>query len=60
MTLRGGISLPEAAKIGLIKLEKFQNLPRSAGKYSRDGRMVAMSRKGQKIGKAANFGEIRE
>jgi hypothetical protein len=45
VTLRGRIAIPEALKIGVVKGEKFQNLPRSAGKYSRDSRGVAMHRR---------------
>ena len=45
MTLRGRIAIPEPLKIGVVKREKLQNLPRSAGKYSREGPKVAMHRK---------------
>jgi len=37
MAFRRRVSFPEAGKIWLVKREKFQNLPRSAGKYSRRG-----------------------
>jgi len=45
MTLRGRIAIPEPLKIRIVKCEKLQNLPRSAGKYSREGPRVAMYRK---------------
>jgi hypothetical protein len=45
MTFRGGIALPEPTHVGLVKREKFQHFPRSAGKYSRDPGSVAMYRR---------------
>jgi hypothetical protein len=42
MSLRRRVSFTEALKIGLVKVKKFQNCPRSAGKYSREGEQVAM------------------
>ena len=44
MILRRRVPFPEALKIGLVEIEKFQKRPRSAGKYSRDGTAVAMER----------------
>ena len=42
MILRRRISFPKTVKIGLVERKKFQKLPRSAGKYSREREWEAM------------------
>jgi len=42
MILRRRISFAKTVKIGLVERKKFQKLPRSAGKYSRERKWEAM------------------
>jgi hypothetical protein len=58
MTLRGRIAIPEPLKIRVVKREKLQNLPRSAGKYSREGPRVAMHPKARNKGPNIREGQL--